>query len=46
MVSLVDSAKIVSKEAFKIIMSVDLSEYGDEWLDPRFKSWKVYKQFK
>lgn len=43
MVSLVDSAKIVSKEAFKIIMSVDLSEYGDEWLDPRFKSWKVSK---
>lgn len=43
MVSLVDSAKIVSKEAFKIIMNVDLSEYENDWLDVRFKSWKVSK---
>jgi hypothetical protein len=43
MVSLVDNDKIISKEAFKIIMTVDLSEYEDDWLNPRFKSWKVSK---
>ena len=43
MVSLVDTSKVVTKEAFKIIMNVDLSEYENEWLDSRFKSWKVSK---
>lgn len=43
MVSLVDTAKIVSKEAFTIIKNFDLSEYENDWLDSRFKSWKVSK---
>lgn len=43
MVSLIDTTKIVTKESFKIIMSEDLSEYQEEWLNPRFKSWKVSK---
>lgn len=43
MVSLIDINRIVSKEAFKIIMSEDLSEYEEGWLDKRFKSWKISK---
>ena len=43
MISLVDINKIVTKESFKIIMSEDLSEYQEDWLNSRFKSWKVSK---
>ena len=43
MISLVDTAKIVSKDSFKIIMSEDLSDYEDDWLSTRFMSWKVSK---
>jgi len=43
MISLVDLSKVVTKESFKIIMSEDLSEYQDDWLNSRFKSWKVSK---
>lgn len=43
MISLVDTEKIVTKESFKIIMSEDLSEYQHDWLDSRFRSWKVSK---
>lgn len=43
MVSLVDTTNIVSKEAFTIIKNFDLSNYDNDWLDSRFKSWKVSK---
>lgn len=43
MVSLVDDTKIVSKESLKLLLQEDLSAYDDEWLLPKFKSWKVSK---
>jgi hypothetical protein len=43
MVSLVDTEKIVSKEALKLILSEDLSKYEDYWIDNKFKSWKASK---
>jgi hypothetical protein len=43
MVSLVDTEKKVTKESLKILLKEDLSAYENDWLDSRFKSWKVSK---
>ena len=43
MVSLVDTEKKVPKESLKILLKEDLSEYENDWLTSRFRSWKVSK---
>lgn len=43
MVSLVDEERKVTKESLKLLLSEDLSGYENEWLDKRFKSWKISK---
>lgn len=43
MVSLVDEAKVVSKEALKTLLKEDLTQYQEDWLNTRFKSWKISK---
>ena len=43
MVSLVDTDKKVTKESLKILLKEDLSSYENDWLDTKFKSWKISK---
>lgn len=40
MISTHDTEKIISKEAFKSLLTESTSEVSVEWLDQRFKAWK------